>query len=61
MEAPQSNHRRAHDSSKKPANKNQSVNGTASASAELAQEKDASADVTEDLKNASIEDAADKS
>lgn len=57
-EASQTSIRRTHDSSKKPAAKNQFVNGTASASAELAQEKDASADVTEDLKNASIEDAA---
>ena len=36
------------------------MNGTASATAELAQEKDASADVSEDLKKASIEDAAEK-
>ena len=39
---------------------NQSVNGNVSASAELAQENDASADVAEDLKNASIEDKADE-
>ena len=51
--------RRAHDSSKKPAMANQSVNGTASAAAELSQEKDAAADVTEDLKKASVEDKAD--
>lgn len=40
--------------------KNQAVNGTASASSELAQEVDASADVTEDLKSANIEDSAEK-
>ena len=59
-EIPPSNNRRTHDSSKKPAAKNQAVNGTASASSELAQEKDASADVTKDLKNASIEDSVEK-
>lgn len=59
-ETPPSNNRRTHDSSKKPATKNQAVNGTASAASELAQEKDASADVTEDLKNASIEDSVEK-
>ena len=52
-------HRRTHDNSKKPAIANQSVNGIASAEAELAQEKDAAADVAEDMKNASIEDKAD--
>jgi len=36
------------------------VNGTASASAEVAQERDGSVDVTEDLKKASIEDAGDQ-
>lgn len=40
--------------------KNQSVNGTASATTEVAQEKDASADVADDMKNASIEDAPEK-
>jgi len=59
-EAPQPSNRRTHDSSRKPATKNQAVNGTASASSEPAQEKDASADVTEDLKNTSIEDSAEK-
>ncbi|KAF9696621.1 hypothetical protein EKO04_005332 [Ascochyta lentis] len=44
------------DASRKPAQKNQAVNGSASPSTELAQEKDAAADVTEDLKQASIED-----
>lgn len=34
------------------------MNGTASADAEYAQEKDADADVAEDLKKASIEDSA---
>ncbi|KAL8830218.1 MAG: hypothetical protein Q9191_001558 [Dirinaria sp. TL-2023a] len=56
IEMPQSGSRRAHDSSKKPAAINQSVSGTASAQAELEQEKDASADVTEDLKKAGISD-----
>lgn len=44
------------DAARKPAQKNQAVNGSASPSAELAQENDAAADVAEDLKNASIED-----
>jgi hypothetical protein len=44
------------DSARKPAQKNQAVNGSASPSAELAQENDAAADVAEDLKKASIED-----
>ncbi|KAL8638307.1 MAG: hypothetical protein Q9228_004535 [Teloschistes exilis] len=48
--------RRSHDTSKKPAAVNQAVNGTASATAEQAQEKHAEADVAEDLKKASIED-----
>lgn len=48
--------RRTHDHARKPATANQSVNGTASAEAELGQEKDAAADVTEDLKEASVED-----
>ena len=46
------------DSAKKPAIVNQSVNGEASADAELAHEKDAAANVTEDLKKASMEDTA---
>jgi len=53
---PSSSTRRTHDSAKKPAQNNQAVNGTPSADAELAQEKDAAADVSEDLKNAKIED-----
>jgi len=53
-------HRRTHDNSKKPAIANQSVNGTASAEAELAQEKDAAADVADDVKKASIEDKAEE-
>ncbi|SLM37374.1 nuclear segregation protein [Lasallia pustulata] len=53
-----SNNRRTRDSAKKPAIVNQSVNGDASADAELAQEKDAVADVTEDLRKASMEDKA---
>lgn len=47
------------DTARKPSQKNQAVNGNAvSAAAELAQEKDAEADVAEDLKKASIEDNA---
>ncbi|KAL8648616.1 MAG: hypothetical protein Q9226_005916 [Calogaya cf. arnoldii] len=48
--------RRTHETAKKPATVNQSVNGTASAKAEQAQEKDGEADVAEDLQKASIED-----
>jgi hypothetical protein len=45
------------DTHKKPAQKNQGVNGSkVDAGAELAQEKDAIADATEDLKKAKIED-----
>jgi hypothetical protein len=44
------------DTHRKPAEKNRGVNGHASAEAELAQEKDAVADATEDLKKAKIED-----
>lgn len=51
-----SGNRRTHDTSKKSAAANQAVNGTASADAELAQEKDAVADVSEELKKASVED-----
>jgi hypothetical protein len=36
------------------------VNGSSSATAELAQEKDAEADVAEDLEKASLEDNADE-
>ena len=46
----------ATDIARKPAQKNQAVNGSASPAAELAQENDAAADVAEDLKKASIED-----
>ncbi|KAI4171559.1 MAG: hypothetical protein LQ343_004151 [Gyalolechia ehrenbergii] len=52
--------RRAHETARKPATVEQSVNGTASAKAEQALEKDAEADVAEDLKKASIEDRADE-
>ena len=52
--------RRTHEIARKPATVNQSVNGTASASAEQAQEKDAEADVAEDLKKAALEDAKDE-
>jgi hypothetical protein len=49
------------DVARKPAQKNQGVNGdSVSAEAELKQEKDAEADVAEDLKNASLEDKADE-
>ncbi|EAT89827.1 hypothetical protein HBI56_032420 [Parastagonospora nodorum] len=47
------------DTARKPAQKNQAVNGNASAEAELEQEKDAAADAAEDLKKASLEDNAD--
>ncbi|KAF2083748.1 hypothetical protein K490DRAFT_76324 [Saccharata proteae CBS 121410] len=47
------------DKATKPSAKNQQVNGSADASAELAQEKDAAADVTEDMKKASVEDKED--
>lgn len=52
--------RRIHDTARKPATINQSVNGMASANTEQAQEKDAEADLTEDLKRASIEDKAEE-
>ncbi|KAL8671699.1 MAG: hypothetical protein Q9168_003799 [Polycauliona sp. 1 TL-2023] len=52
--------RRTHETAKKPATANQSVNGTASAKAEQAQEKDAEADVAADLEKASIEDKAEE-
>ena len=45
------------DTARKPAQANQAVNGSASADAEHAQEKDGVADATEDLKKASLEDA----
>ena len=51
--APQTNGR-ATDAAKKPAQ----VNGAPSAEAELAQEKDAVADVEDELKKATIEDKA---
>lgn len=45
------------DTARKPAQKNQAVNGgPVSAAAEFEQEKDAEADVAEDLKKASLED-----
>ncbi|KAL8841868.1 MAG: hypothetical protein Q9170_000741 [Blastenia crenularia] len=52
--------RRTHETAKKPATINQSVNGTISATAEQAQGKDAEADVAEDLKSVSIEDKAEE-
>lgn len=53
---PSTSSRRTHDTAKKPATANHAVNGTASAETEVAQEKDAAADVTKDVKKASIED-----
>ncbi|KAL8685619.1 MAG: hypothetical protein Q9218_007648 [Villophora microphyllina] len=53
---PSAANRPARDTMKKPAAANQSVNGTASATAEQAQEKDTEADVAEDIKKVSIED-----
>lgn len=44
------------DSARKPAQKNQGVNGGPTAEAELNQEKDGAADAAEELKKASIED-----
>jgi hypothetical protein len=50
----------AKDTARKPAQKNQAVNGDAvSATAELEQEQDAEDDVADDLKKASIEDKED--
>ena len=48
----------ATDSAKKPALKNSGVNGEVSADAELKQEKDAAADVSEELQKASFEEKA---
>ena len=45
------------DHAKKPAQKNAGINGHADAGAELAQEEDAVADATKELKEAKIEDA----
>lgn len=65
---PSSSSRRTHDSAKKSAaaHAHQAVNGTVvaatsapDAEAELAQEKDAVADVTEDVRQASLEDGKD--
>ncbi|KAF2233782.1 hypothetical protein EV356DRAFT_559825 [Viridothelium virens] len=44
------------DEAKKPAQKQQGVNGNASADAELAQEKDAAKDVAEEMQQASLEE-----
>lgn len=46
----------ATDIARKPAQKNQGLNGKPDAEAELEQEKEAIADAAEDLKKASIED-----
>ncbi|KAF1916368.1 hypothetical protein BDU57DRAFT_516442 [Ampelomyces quisqualis] len=46
----------ATDTARKPAQKNQAVNGSADAEAELEQEKDGVADATDELKKATIED-----
>lgn len=59
LEAEGSEEEGAKDTARKPAQKNQAVNGEpVSAEAELEQEKDAVADAAEDLKEASIEDKA---
>lgn len=50
--------RKTHDTAKKPAIANQSLNGTADAEAELTQEQDAANDVTKEMKEATIEDNA---
>ena len=57
---PPSSSKKTHDTAKKPATLNQSVNGTVSAEAELAQEIDAVADVAKDLKEAAIEENGEK-
>lgn len=54
--SPPSGSRRTHDSAKKPTMANQSVNGTTSAEAELAQENDAASDVAKDVEQVRIED-----
>ena len=53
-----SSNRRTHDSSKKSPIVNQSINGSASGSAEVTQQKGAAIDVMEDLGKASVEDKA---
>ncbi|KAI4243944.1 MAG: hypothetical protein L6R40_003154 [Gallowayella cf. fulva] len=52
--------RQSQETARRPAAVNQSVNGTASAKAEQAQEKDAEVNVAEDLGKASIEDKAEE-
>ena len=47
---------RTHDSAKKPAEKQQAVNGTADAAAEATQEKDAMKDVEKEMEEAKLED-----
>lgn len=49
---------RATDAAKKPAIINSGVNGKVSAEAELKQEKDAAADVSDELQKASLEETA---
>ncbi|KAH7410370.1 hypothetical protein DE146DRAFT_352861 [Phaeosphaeria sp. MPI-PUGE-AT-0046c] len=49
----------ATDTARKPAQKNQAVNGSADAEAELEQEKDGAADAAKELKEASLEDKKD--
>lgn len=56
---PSSSNRRTHEIAKKSTTVNRSINGDASAEADHAQEKNAEADVAEDLKKASIEDKVD--
>ncbi|KAI9808863.1 MAG: hypothetical protein M1827_007186 [Pycnora praestabilis] len=55
-----SNNQRSTATAKKPATVNDSVNGHASADAELSQEKDGITDATEDLQKATIEDIAEE-
>lgn len=49
---------RSTDQAKKPAIENNGVNGKVSATAELKQEKDAAADVSDELQKASLEEKA---
>jgi len=55
---PKTDKGRTHNHGKKPEAANEGVNGDVSAEAELAQEKDAEADVAEEKQQASLEDEA---
>ncbi|KAI9761867.1 MAG: DNA-directed RNA polymerases II 24 kDa polypeptide (RNA polymerase II subunit 5) [Chaenotheca gracillima] len=57
--APSSTAGRSKDGARKPTTANNMTNGNASAASEVAQEKDAAADVAADLKKANLEDAKD--